>query len=64
LTGVTVREARRFARRLRDRARGRDAQQKVAVAERIETLCERAEKVCAQIKRRLAGQKMSDRWSR
>jgi IS5 family transposase len=61
LTAVSVREARRVAERLRNRARGRGAWRKLAAARRIETLCERAEKVCEQIRRRVAGQKITDR---
>jgi transposase, IS5 family len=61
LTAVSVREARRLAARLRARARGRGARRKLAAAARIETLCERAEKVCTQIERRVAGQKITDR---
>jgi IS5 family transposase len=61
LTAVSVREARRLAARLRERARGRGAWRKRAAADRLETLCERAEKVCEQITRRVAGQKITDR---
>jgi IS5 family transposase len=57
----SVREARRVAERLRGRARGRGAQRKLAAARRIEELADRAAKVAAQIRRRLAGQKITDR---
>ena len=61
LAASSVREARRLATRLRERARGRSAQRKLAAAGRLETLCERAEKVCDQIERRVAGKKITDR---
>jgi IS5 family transposase len=61
LTAVSVREARRLVTRLRERARGRGARRKLAAAARLVTLCERAEKVCEQIRRRMAGQKIADR---
>jgi IS5 family transposase len=61
LLAASIREARRLAARLRGRARGRGARAKQAAAERLERLCELAEKVCAQIQRRLAGKPILDR---
>ena len=57
----SVAETRRLARRLRERARGRGAQRKLAAARRLEQLADRAEKVARQIRRRLAGEKITDR---
>jgi IS5 family transposase len=57
----SIREARRLAARLRARARGRGAAAKHAAAQRLERLAELAEKVCAQITLRLAGEPISDR---
>ncbi|MGH2947677.1 MAG: transposase, partial [Solirubrobacteraceae bacterium] len=42
-------------------ARGRGAQAKLAAAARLEQTCELAEKVCEQIRKRLAGEPISDR---
>jgi transposase, IS5 family len=61
IAAVSLREARRLASLLRQRARGRGAQAKLRAAERIERVAERAAKVCQQIKRRVAGQKIIDR---
>jgi IS5 family transposase len=61
LLAVSIREARRLAARLRERARGRGAGAKQAAADRLDRLAELAEKVCAQIQRRLAGEPISDR---
>ena len=61
LLAASIREARRLAARLRERARGRGAAAKQAAAERLDRLCELAEKVCAQIELRLAGKPISDR---
>jgi IS5 family transposase len=61
LAAVSVGEARRLAARLRQRARGRGAKQKLAAASRLELLTERAAKVCDQIDRRIAGKKITDR---
>jgi len=58
---ASIREARRLAARLRERARGRGAHAKRAAADRLERLAELAEKVCAQIELRLAGKPISDR---
>ena len=61
LVGQTVREARRLAAQARERARGRGAQRKLAAARRLEDLADRAEKVCDQIDKRMAGEKIADR---
>ena len=61
LLAQSIREARRLAARLRERARGRGAAVKRGAAERLERLCELAEKVCAQIALRLAGKPINDR---
>ena len=62
LLAVSIREARRLAARLRERARGRGAARQ---ARRPPTgwsgSAELAEKVCAQIQLRLAGKPISDR---
>src|SRR3954469_6163926 len=57
----SVQEARRLAAQLRTRARGRGALAKRAAAERLEHWIARAEKVCAQIAQRVAGQAIKDR---
>lgn len=57
----SLREARRLAATLRARARGRGARRKLAAAARIELVADRAEKVCAQIQKRVAGEKITDR---
>ena len=46
---------------MRSRARGRGAQAKLAAAERIDELAARADKVAAQIRKRTAGEKITDR---
>ena len=61
LVGRSVREARKLARQLRDRARGRGARAKQRAAERLDELADLAEKVARQITQRLAGQKITDR---
>src|SRR3954471_16124930 len=61
LLAAPIREARRLAAGLRERARGRGAGAKPAAAERLECLCELAARVCAQIGLRLTGQPISDR---
>jgi IS5 family transposase len=61
LAARSIREARRLAQRLRQRARGRGAHAKLRAAERIELLADRAGKVCEQITKRLAGEKITDR---
>jgi transposase, IS5 family len=57
----SVRETRRLAIGLRERARGRGARAKLAAARRLEELAERAEKIARQIDQRLAGEKITDR---
>ena len=61
LLAVSIREARRLADVLGQRARGRGARAKRAAAERLQRVCELAEKVCAQIELRLAGQPIKHR---
>lgn len=61
LAARSLREVRRLVAALRQRARGRGAQVKLRAAERIEQLADRADKVCAQITRRVAGKKIGDR---
>jgi IS5 family transposase len=57
----SVRETRRLAIRLRERARGRGAGAKLTAARRLDELADRAEKIARQIDQRLAGEKISDR---
>jgi IS5 family transposase len=57
----SVREARRVAEHLRQRARGRGARVKLAAARRIDELADRATKVARQIRQRLAGERITDR---
>jgi IS5 family transposase len=57
----SVREARRVAQHLRDRARGRGARAKLAAASRLDTLAEHAAKVARQIRQRVAGERITDR---
>jgi transposase, IS5 family len=61
LVARSVRETRRLASRLRARARGRSARVKLAAAERLEGLADRADKVVRQIRQRVAGEKICDR---
>jgi transposase, IS5 family len=61
LAAAAVRDARGVADRLRTAARGRGAQAKLRAAERLEQAIERAAKVCAQIRKRLAGEPITDR---
>lgn len=61
LAARSVREARRVAAALRARARGRGARAKLAAAEKLDNLIGLAEKVCEQIKKRVAGAKITDR---
>jgi IS5 family transposase len=61
LVKASVLETRRLASRLRERARGRGAQKKLAAADRLEALAGRAQKVSEQIDRRLAGKPNPDR---
>src|SRR3954469_17764721 len=57
----SVREARRLAAHLRQRARGRGARRKLAAARRLEELADRAGTVAGQIRQRLAGEKITNR---
>ena len=57
----SLREARRLAEHLRQRPRGRGPQDQQPAAERIEQLADRAGKVCEQISKRVAGEKITDR---
>ena len=57
----SVREARRLAEHLRERARGRGAQRKLAAARRLDDLADRAGTVARQIRQRLAGEKITNR---
>jgi IS5 family transposase len=61
LLSRSVREARGLALSARARARGRGAQRKLAAIANLEELAERAARVTAQIKRRLAGEPIPDR---
>jgi transposase, IS5 family len=61
LVKQTVRETRRLAARLRERARGRGAGAKLTAARRLDELADRAEKIARQIDQRLAGEKITDR---
>lgn len=57
----SIRETRRVAGALRARARGRGAQAKLAAAARLDELADRAGKVAHQIRKRLAGERITDR---
>jgi transposase, IS5 family len=61
LLSRSVGEARRLALAARARARGRGAQRKLRAIARLEELTDRAERVTAQIKQRIAGQPITDR---
>jgi IS5 family transposase len=61
LTARSLREARRLAATLRSKARGRGAQAKLRAADRIDQIADRAEKVCQQITKRIAGEAISGR---
>jgi len=61
LLSRSVREARRLALAARARARGRGAQRKLRAIQRLEELADRAERVTAQIKLRIAGEPIADR---
>ena len=61
LVEQSVRETRRRAARLRDRARGRGAQAKRHAADRLDELADRAAKVARQIRQRVASEKITDR---
>lgn len=57
----SVREARRLAAQARASARGRGAQRKLVAARRLDEAADRAETIVEQIKKRLAGERISDR---
>jgi transposase, IS5 family len=57
----SLREARRLAATARHKARGRGARTKLRSAARLEELADRCAKVAEQIRRRVAGEKITDR---
>jgi transposase, IS5 family len=61
LVARSVGEARRLAARTRQRARGRGARAKLAAARRLDELADRCERVAVQIRKRLAGEKITNR---
>ena len=61
IVASSIRESRRLVASLRARARGRGAGKKLAAAARLEQILERAERVCGQIRQRVAGQRIPDR---
>jgi IS5 family transposase len=61
LAAASVDDARALAAQLRAAARGRGAQAKLRAAQRLEQTIALAEKVCEQIRKRLAGEPISDR---
>jgi IS5 family transposase len=61
LAAAAVRDARKLAARLLAAARGRGARAKLAAAARLERAIERSERVCEQVRQRLAGEPITDR---
>lgn len=61
LVARSVREARRLATQTRASARGRGAKRKLAAARELERSADLAETISAQITKRLAGEKITDR---
>jgi len=61
LAAASIGDARRLAAQLRAAARGRGARAKLRAARRLEQTIELAERVCEQIRKRLAGEPISDR---
>jgi IS5 family transposase len=61
LLARSVKEARRLAATARRKARGRGAQAKLRAVARLDELADRCEKVARQIKRRVRGEKITDR---
>jgi IS5 family transposase len=61
LLARSVKEARRLAAQAKRRARGRGAQAKLRAARKFGELAERCEKVIEQIKKRVAGETITDR---
>jgi len=57
----SVTEARRLAAAARLKARGRGAQAKLRAAAKLDELADRCEKVAEQIRKRVAGEKITDR---
>ena len=57
----SVTDARRLAAAARRRARGRGAKAKLTAAVQLQELADRCEKVARQIRRRVAGEKITDR---
>ena len=61
LLARSVKETRRLAGEARRRARGRGAQAKLRAARKFEELADRCEKVVEQIRKRVVGEKITDR---
>jgi IS5 family transposase len=61
LLEASIKEARVLAATARRRARGRAAHAKLKAAKRLEELADRCEKVCSQIRQRVAGEPIKDR---
>jgi len=61
LLSRSVKEARRLAAAARRRARGRGAQRKLKAAAALEEMADRCERVASQIRRRVAGEPITDR---
>ena len=61
LLETSITEARKLAATARRRARGRGARAKLKAAKRLEGLADRCEKVCSQIRQRIAGEPIKDR---
>ena len=61
LLETSITEARKLAATARRRARGRGAQAKLKAAQRLEELADRCEKVCSQIRQRIASEPIKDR---
>ena len=57
----SIKEARRLAALARREARGRGARVKLAAARQLEEFTDRCEKVASQIRKRIAGEKITDR---
>jgi transposase, IS5 family len=61
LLAKSLKEARRLAAAARRKARGRGARAKLKAARQLEELADRCEKVTEQIKKRVKGEKITDR---
>jgi transposase, IS5 family len=61
LLQASIKEARALAATARRRARGRGAHAKLKAAKTLEELADRCEKVCSQIRQRVAGEPIKDR---